>query len=198
MSSSNSARAWAPQLDLTASGTARFDPARVQEAIDRGYEAGLAAGRIAALEAARAQTDAEIAKVRDRADAVMWAVSQTADRLAEHEASITEAFAHKSIVAATELAEAIVRRELADETRRAAAACERTLAALDRGSEASVRLHPDDIALLAGFDLPPNVRLEADETLTPGDAIAHAADRTVDARIATAIERAKAAFGAEL
>lgn len=198
MNSSNSARTWAPELDLTAAGTSRFDPARVQEAIDRGYEAGLAAGRIAALEAARAQTDAEIARVRNRADAVMQAVSETASRLAEHEVSITASFARQAVEAAAELAEAIVRRELTDDTRRAMAACERTLAAIDRRSEASVRLHPDDIALLAGFDLPPNVRLEADDTLTPGDAVAHAADRTVDARIATAIERAKAALGAEL
>lgn len=192
MNSSSSARTWAPGLDLTAEGLGRFDPARVQDAIDHGYETGLAAGRAAAIEAAQADAEVEIARLRVRADSLMVSIAEVAERLGEHEADTAAVFARAAATAAATLAEAIIRRELSDDTRRAAAAMERVLTGLDRGHAARVRLHPDDAAMLGGSDLPPNVAIEPDPSLRPGDAVAHTDDRTVDARIATAIDRARA------
>lgn len=191
MNSSSSARSWAPALDLTTDGLGQFDPARVQDAIDRGYEAGLAAGRVAALEAAEAQTQAEITRLRSRADSLMIRIGEVAERLGEHEADTAAVFARQAATAAAALAEAIIRRELSDDSRRAAAAMERVLTGLDRRHEARVRLHPDDFAVLGGTEVPANVAIEPDATLLPGDAVAHTDDRTVDARIATAIDRAR-------
>lgn len=194
MNSSSSPRAWAPQLDLTTDGRARFDPSRIQEAIDRGYEAGLEAGRLDAIAQAQAHTEAELARARARVDQLLARIADEADRLSEHEIRTSIIFAERAIDAAAALAQTIIGRELSDDTQRAASAAGRVLSALDRHTDARLHLHPEDAALVAGMDLPANIVVEPDASLRPGDALAHTEDRTVDGRITAAIDRARQAM----
>jgi len=193
MSSSSSAvpvAGWAPSLDLTPRGLSRFDPERVQQAIDEGWRAGFEAGRAEATARAREALDAELAVIRQQAAAVLDRLARTIDDLAASEAQAAEGFARTAAGAAAALAEAILGRALADEVLGATAAAERALAALGEPAAAILRLHPDDVALLG--DTGAAVRVVADPSLGRGDAVAESDDRTVDARIATALRRALA------
>ena len=193
MSSSTSAApvaGWAPPLDLSTEGLSRFDPARVQQAIDDGWAAGFDAGRAEASARAREALDAELALVRQHAAAVLDRLARTIDDLAASERQAAEAFGRAAAGAAVALAEAILGRALADEVLGATAAAERALAALDHPSDAVLRLHPDDVALLG--DAGAAIRVVADPSLARGDAVAETEDRRVDARIATALRRALA------
>ena len=193
MNSSSSAvpvAGWAPSLDLTPRGLSRFDPERVQQAIDEGWQAGFEAGRAEATARAREALDAELAVIRQQAAVVLDRLARTIDDLAASEAQAAEGFARTAAGAAVALAEAILGRALADEVLGATAAAERALAALGEPAGAILRLHPDDVALLG--DTGAAVRVVADPSLGRGDAVAESDDRTVDARIATALRRALA------
>jgi len=119
-----------------------------------------------------------------------WCSTPSWPRRAEDAAA--HAFAAQVAEAAVAVAGAIVGRELGDETVAATAAAQRALAALGRERGAVLRLHPADVALLGTGDLPGDVRLVPDPTLARGDALAETDDRTVDARIGTALGRALA------
>jgi flagellar assembly protein FliH len=193
-SSSRPAGAWAPSLDLTPAGLSQFDPRRVQRAIDDGYRDGLEAGRAEALAVGQAAVTAELDTIRHRASALLDGLARAGDALASQEEATARAFAATVAQAAVEVARAAVGRELADEVVAATAAVERSLTALGRRPGTVVQLHPDDIALLGGETLPEGLRLEPNPGLDRGDALAHTDDRTVDARIATALDRALAAL----
>lgn len=189
---SSSSDTWAPGLDLTPAGLSQFDPARVQRAVDDGYEAGLEAGRAEALAAGRERVTAELDEVRARATALLDSLARCGVQLAEHEHATAQIFAANVAHAAVEVARAVLGRELSDEVVAATAAVDRALSALGRRPGTVVQLHPDDIALLDPAELAEGLRLEPDAGLQRGDAVAHTDDRTVDARIATALERALA------
>lgn len=167
----------------------------------RGYADGHAEGfRAAAAEAAaahrvaeeeRAARDAESA--RDVASALA-ALRSAARSLAERESALT-AIAHSQILEhAVELAETILIGELQDTARSATAAVRRALAAVDPGDIRGLRLHPDDLRVLEQLDgETPAFPLIADDTLDRGDAVASLDHGHVDARIAGAIDRARAA-----
>jgi len=195
MSSSSSAAVpiagWTPSLDLTSSGLSRFDPARVQQAVDDGWAAGFEAGRAEAAARVQEALDAELAAVRARAHAVLQQLEAAVAALADAERAAAAAFASGAATAAIALAEGILGRALADEVLAATAAAERALGALDHPDEAVLRLHPDDVALLDARDLGPGIRLVGDGSLAPGDAVAEAGDRRVDARIGAALARAQ-------
>lgn len=193
-SSTRSAATWAPDLDLSPTGLSRFDPARVQRAIDDGYRDGYAAGRAEAHEAGRREVAEHVEAIRDEAAAVLASVAATGERLARHEETTARAFAEAVAGAATRIAEAILARELTDETVAATAAVERALGALGRRTGIVLQLHPDDLALLDTEHLPDDLRLEPNPGLDRGDAVGHTADRTVDARLAAALDRARAAL----
>ena len=193
MSSSSDAAVtgtWAPALDLTADGMSRFDPARVQQAIDDGYRAGFEAGHADGVASGRRQLDADRDELRQAAGALLASLEAAVERLARAEERASASFAARVADVAVQLSGAIVQRELADETVAAVAACERALAALGRHDHIRLRLHPDDIALLAGADLPAHVELQPDPAVRRGDALGHTDDRSVDACIDTALERA--------
>jgi flagellar assembly protein FliH len=199
-SSSSPARigAWTPALDLTPAGLSRFDPARVQQAIDDGYAAGFDAGRAEALARAQAALDAEVATARAQVQALVASVGRAVDAVHAAEAEAAGAVARHAAEVAVALAEAILGRELAEPSVAAVAAAERALAALDRRAAVVLRLHPDDIELVDAGALPAEVRVVADAGLARGDAVAETDDRTVDARVGAALQRALAVLsGAE-
>ncbi|MBF4587297.1 hypothetical protein [Curtobacterium sp. VKM Ac-2887] len=196
----------------TAAATERASGADV-----RGHAAGYTAG----LRAAQAETDALRARLQAehaaltaslRADtvrriAVLDAatnamLSTVAPVLSDAEASVASA--------ATDLAEAIVGYEIrasrpavgTDDDREARitsgaeTTVRRALASIDRSVPVAVRLSPADAARVADVDLP--VPVVADPALRDGDAVVDLPDGILDARIATALDRARTALGVEL
>jgi len=203
------------------------DPAgreRASSADVRGHAAGYTAGLRAAqaeTDALRARLEAEHAAritalqadtarriaVLDAATNAM--LSTVAPVLADAEASVASA--------AVDLAEAIVgnvvraSRPAHDATvadgpdgqgsreapiaSGAEATVRRALASVDRTVPVAVRLSPADAARVAGLDLP--VPVVADGTLRDGDAVVDLPDGMLDARIATALDRARTALGVD-
>ncbi|PYY64594.1 hypothetical protein DEJ30_06865 [Curtobacterium sp. MCPF17_003] len=161
------------------------------------------AARIAALQADTARRIA----VLDAATNAM--LSTVAPVLADAEASVASA--------AVDLAEAIVgnvvraSRPAHDATvadgpdgqgnreariaSGAEATVRRALASVDRTVSVAVRLSPADAARVAGLDLP--VPVVADGALRDGDAVVDLPDGMLDARIATALDRARTALGVD-
>ncbi len=96
---------------------------------------------------------------------------------------------------AIDLAELIIAAELSDAGASAAAAARRALSATDAAAVRRLRLHPDDLRVLsaeAGDDIP-GLTLVPDETLTRGDAVAVLEHGVIDARVGTALDRARRA-----
>ncbi|TCL81082.1 MULTISPECIES: hypothetical protein [unclassified Curtobacterium] len=213
--------------DTTTAGTVQriaFPAIGTAAATDRASGAdvrGHAAGYTAGLRAAQAETDALRARLQAehaaltaslRADtvrriAVLDAatnamLSTVAPVLSDAEASVASA--------ATDLAEAIVGYEIrasrpavgTDDGREgritsgAETTVRRALASIDRSVPVAVRLSPADAARVADVDLP--VPVVADPALRDGDAVVDLPDGILDARIATALDRARTALGVEL
>ena len=197
---------------------------RASSADVRGHAAGYTAGLRAAqaeTEALRARLDAEHAArvTASQADtarriAVLDAatnalLSTVAPVLADAEASVASA--------AVDLAEAIVGNVVrasrpahdatvldgpdgpgsreARITSGAEATVRRALASVDRTVPVVVRLSPADAARVAGLELP--IPVMADGTLLDGDAVVDLPDGILDARIATALDRARTALGVD-
>ncbi|MDQ0029431.1 FliH/SctL family protein [Arthrobacter bambusae] len=185
-----------------------IQPAARSSKEDRGYTQGHAAGYAAGIRAAAA----EQLRLREQLQAEHHAMLD-AGRLAVAEAvGVLEAAAAASrrsrgvvledaqdvlAASAIELAEAILGYELDNGANTARAALARALGAAS-GAETitAVRLHPADLAALAAVDAgnPSGVELKADPALNPGDAIAEYPQGWLDARLSTALERAKAAL----
>lgn len=203
------------------------DPAgreRASSADVRGHAAGYTAGLRAAqaeTDALRARLEAEHAaritalqadtarRVAVLGAATNAMLSTVAPVLADAEASVASA--------AVDLAEAIVgnvvraSRTAQDATvtdgpdgqgsreariaSGAEATVRRALASVDRTVPVAVRLSPADAARVAGLDLP--VPVVADGALRDGDAVVDLPDGMLDARIATALDRARTALGVD-
>jgi flagellar assembly protein FliH len=102
------------------------------------------------------------------------------------------------VASALELAEAIVGRELSDDEAAARAALARVMAQPINSVVPLVRMNPDDLALLADEVLAHrDVTFVPDPQLHRGDAIAEFPDGFLDARIGTALERAKLVLGGQ-
>lgn len=175
-------------------------------ATDRGFTQGHAAGYAAGMRAAaeelrrlREKLLAEQAEGLDagrlavaRAVTVLEAAASAAQR--RREATVAEI---EDLLAATalELAEAILGYELAHGERTARAAVDRALKHSD-GTLTTVCLHPGDLAALeaSGVVLPAGVELKADAALNPGDAVAEYPQGWIDARLGSALERARQAL----
>jgi flagellar assembly protein FliH len=103
-------------------------------------------------------------------------------------------------VSALDLAETIIGAELADGERSATAALGRALAVVDPTTITTIRLNPLDLGVLDRAVLDGTVRaisgvsLTADASIARGDAIADLPLGFLDARIATAVARARAAI----
>ncbi|TFD47264.1 hypothetical protein E3T55_15455 [Cryobacterium frigoriphilum] len=209
-----------PRLNVaTHTETAAQTDAAVQireQARAAGHSAGYAAGlRAAAVEAA-AQTDrveaaqqAAAQAAQARIDRAVHLLSAAAAALEAKAAPNIREVESALIDTALELTEAVIGFELADTETSARRAFERALGQADEAETRTVRMHPADVLVLnstvsgsmfgsATADLP-GVELVADPTLNRGDAVVDFSDGFLDARLASAFARAKAALtGARL
>ncbi|WP_285319413.1 FliH/SctL family protein [Pseudarthrobacter sp. lyk4-40-TYG-27] len=175
------------------------------ESRDRGYVQGHAAGYAAGLRAAAADQERQAHAMRVEHDAVLAHARESAARatavLQAAAAAFQQRFAlvlqdSEQVLAAgaLELAEAVLGYEMHDGDRTARAALHRALGGSTSAAPAAVRLHPADIALLDGATADTAVDLVPDPSLARGDAIAVYPDGWLDARLHTAVARARAAL----
>lgn len=175
---------------------AEFEKAKV-----RGYAEGHAEGfragnAVAAAAQERAEADRsarEADEAREVADAVA-AMHAAARSLADRERHLAAVTQSQVLARAVELAELIVAGELIDADASALSAVRRAMAAVDPADVRELRLHADDIRTLERLDAVSSAfALSADETLERGDAVAMLEYGFVDARVGSALERARRA-----
>lgn len=183
---------------LSTAGRERADADSRAAGHAAGYAAGLRAagaelaGQRAALDAEhRAAISHERART-DRAIAVLAAAAAALDgRLLPIVSDAQDAIA----ASALDLAEAIIGAELADDERSAKAAVARVLSAVDPATVITVRLNPLDLGVLdEAVRASAGVHFTADASVARGDALADLPVGYLDARIGTAVARARAAI----
>ncbi|GIF06075.1 FliH/SctL family protein [Actinoplanes siamensis] len=178
-----------------------------QQARTTGYAEGWAQGKrdaaAAAEEAAARARAAEEHHEQRRSAALAQAVNALGRAVTELENQLMPTFTELQEVvlsSAFELAEAIVGRTLHDDEGRGRDALRRAMTAAPEHGDMLVRLHPDDYAHLVDdedgtFEYQGRpIKLHADPTLRPGDAVAETGTATVDATIAAAVQRAREAL----
>lgn len=165
------------------------DPAAVEAELRAGYEAGFAEG----LRAAQQEAAAQHAVLAARAASLLRSLGRAVEALEARTVAELGAVEDAIVAGALALAEAVVGREAAG-ARGAADAVARALALAPRTVEVTVRLHPDDFALLDAGGVPAGVTFAADQAVARGGCVAEAGDCTVDARLPEALERAREAL----
>ncbi len=170
-----------------------------------GWAAGWAAGSRAAAEAAalqrhtidEAQRTAELTRAA-RTDAALALLRRAAEAVTRQLVPVLAQAAAALDDGAATLAQAVLGRELADSDDGARLALARALSLPSDVRVQTVRVHPLDLQVLIGAgvlaELPAGIELVADRTLSPGDAVAEFPDGFLDARIGTAVERARRAL----
>ena len=185
-----------------------IQPAARSRKEDRGYTQGHASGYAAGIQAAAAEQrrlrEQFHAEHRAMLDAGRLAVAQAVRVLEaaaaasqQRRGAVLEEAQDVLAASAMELAEALLGYELNDGGNTARAALARALATVsDVQTVTTVRLHPADLAALDAVDVGSvaGVELKADAALSPGDAIAEYPQGWLDARLSTAVDRAKAAL----
>jgi flagellar assembly protein FliH len=128
----------------------------------------------------------------ERAIATLHAAARS---LGDRERELTSAAQEQVLSCAIELAELIIVGELSDAGASAAASARRAIAGVDPTEIREVRLHPDDLRTLqASADGLAAFALIPDDTLARGDAVATLDHGHIDARIGSALERARLAL----
>jgi flagellar assembly protein FliH len=184
-------------LDLRRTELHRLDPRRIEAAVADGRAAGFATGRAEALAEARAEAERErehlLAEGRADLERLLATTEQAVADATARLAAMDGALADRASEVAFALAEAIVGRELQLASDPGRDAVRRALAHVPDDLEVTVHLNPDDATAIAG-GLPAgrSVTVVPDPAMTRGDCIAVAGSTTVDARIATALDRARA------
>lgn len=183
----------------------RLDGPTAHSERERGYNQGHAAGYAAGLRlageearATREAFDAEREEFRQRAErqiadhnTLLQAISSTAADAALPLLGDAE----RAVAAAgLQLAEAILGTELSSAQTAARAALSRAFPTGEQTPPLQVRLNPADVALLSGTAPAAGIELVEDPSLQRGDALASYPDGMIDARIGTAIDRARAAL----
>ena len=170
-----------------------------------GWAAGWAAGSRAAAEAGalqrhtidEAQRTVELVRSA-RTDAALTLLGRAAEAIARQLVPVLAQATATLDDGAVTLAQAVLGRELADSDDGARLALARALSLPPDVEVQTVRVHPLDLQVLIGAgvmaDLPAGVELVADRNLSPGDAVAEFPDGFLDARIGTAVERARRAL----
>lgn len=169
-----------------------------------GHAAGYAAG-LRAAEAEHARRRAELERAAHAQSAAHEAESAAAAAVLRRCALALEqrvvdevrTLHAELIAAAVSIAEAVIGRELVEGEASARAALRRALTAADDAEPIAVRLHPDDVRALADAGVTAPVPLVSDAALSRGDAITELPAGWVDARIATALDRVRAALAEE-
>src|SRR5690554_2457477 len=167
-----------------------------------GHSAGYAAGLQAAADdiaAEEARREAELAAALAAGEARIAetiAVLTAASEALERRTLPVLAEAQDAIAATSvELAEAILGRELGDSETSAVSALHRALADIKLDLVQVVRLNPQDLEFLDWQGrLTPGVTFEADATLARGDAVTEFEEGYLDARVSSALARARRAI----
>jgi flagellar assembly protein FliH len=182
-------------LDFPAVGRRTDDAASV-----RGHAAGYAAGRRQAeqeLQELRSSIAAEAQAARVSATAeltrAMNALESATAQLRAQELPVLESVDGAIARAAFELAEAIIGHELADGEGSARTAVRRATES-SPAAATRIRFNPRDIALMAPHQFAPGLVLVGDETIEPGGAVVEVDNGSIDARVMSALARAKAAL----
>lgn len=165
----------------------------------RGYAAGYAAGlRAAAQEVAESETRRGIEhgemlqRTREQVEATTAALDAAAVALDGRTLPVLADAQDTLAEAAVELAEAILGYELEDGEKSARSALDRALTSVGPQAVHTVRLNPEDLSLLQEQGLHRDgVELVADRSVERGDAVGEFPDGYLDARIGTALSRAK-------
>jgi flagellar assembly protein FliH len=194
-----------------ASDQADPDLERRTRAEASGHAAGYAAGLRAAdaeLTARRAVLEAEhadaLARLHEATSASLTALAAAGRALQDRVVPALHEAEEALVATAFDLASAVVGYEVAasERTREgdprvgrtARAALGRALDGLDPTVVVRVRLHPADAALVAEAARSAGVDVVGDPSLRPGDAEADLPTGLVDARLATALDRARVAL----
>ena len=169
-----------------------YEKARLQ-----GHAAGFAAGAaegtrvLDAERAAAAQqsaTDARSAKART--EYVISVLQSAGEAMFSRAAPVSESMDDALAEAALQLAEAILGHELADGPTSARAALARATGPATPSPVHTVRMHPDDLAVLdSSTRAAAGVAFVADASLRRGDAMADYADGFLDARLSASLDR---------
>lgn len=185
-------------------GVEPLGPAAQAEAA--GYAEGLrrAAAHEEASRLARAEAlEAERRSREERIGSALTALGQAVARLDARQAPLLSEVDRTLARAALDLAEAVLGREVADGRTGAEDALRRIFAAVPAGRVLTVHLNPADLATLregmaADDGQADSVRYVTDPALEPGDATAELQHGWLDARIASALERAREVLGVGL
>ncbi|WP_431278784.1 FliH/SctL family protein [Leifsonia poae] len=176
--------------------------AATETARSRGFAAGYADGlRAAAVEQAAWADAAEAERVLEN-EAATVRLAHVASTLRSAAVDLTEctvpvlAEAEQALIAAAfELAEAVIGSAQSDRLAAARSAVARVLDSEVAGEVGVVRLNPDDLEVLSPIVPQGELRFVADPALAPGDAIGELPEGWLDARIRTALDRAREALG---
>lgn len=185
-----------PRLDAPADAAERAAARRrgFSEGHAEGYRAGLAAAQEEqrrADEDRRAREAAAAAQVASALEALDAARAALDDRARE----LTAAAEEHVLRCAVELAELLVAGDLADGGTAAAVAVRRALLAADPDDIRTVRLHPADLhALGDAVTTLAGIALVADDAVGRGGAVVTLDHGFVDARLASALDRARRAL----
>lgn len=168
----------------------------------RGHAAGYASGlRAAAEETERlrarlnAEHEAALAVARQQVARSVEVLNRAVHSLEQSVLPAAEELQESLAAAALDLAEALLGQELDDAETSARAALTRALTGVRRSEVQAVRLHPRDLAALDLETITSaDVRLRADSSLNPGDAVTDFTHGYLDATLASAVQRARAAL----
>lgn len=163
-----------------------------------GYAEGLQAGA-AEVAAREERLEAEATQALAAAMAELHQAAQAlrtaAQRVTMLARPVLAEAEHAVVEGGLELAEAIVGVELDDAPNGARAALARVLAHESAAEVVRVRLHPDDLGMLdPALRAEAGVPLVADPSIRPGDALGECPDGVIEATIAGAMTRARAAL----
>lgn len=168
------------------------------QAVQRGYAAGLARGRRRAelerdrlLAAIAADAAAERELDEQRLARAIEALDDARRALDRRVAPVLDEAVRTVFEAGLSLAEVVIGARLADDDRAARTALDRALAHPSARAGVTVRMAPAAIAALAASGVEPPVELVSDPAIARGDAIAELADGVIDARIGSALARAR-------
>jgi len=178
--------------------------AELELARGAGHAVGFAAGRreaaqLAAVEAERVAAERAVADAARAAEhaAALAVLERAAAAAAARTAPVLAELEQRLHAAALELAQAVLGHELRDGEHSARAALARVRQHPQQVGPQTVRMHPRDLAALDAVGVTADVdglTLVADATLGLGDAVSEHPDGYLDARLATALDRVRAAL----
>jgi flagellar assembly protein FliH len=174
-----------------------IDAKLVERVMTQAREAGFQTGYAEGITQAQAAADAARAEAERRIARACAAVGAAAGELATRETASVEAVEDEVAAIAFELARAILGRELEVATAPGAAAVARALSLAPPRQPVTVRLHPDDLAVLGDpAALAPGREVIAipDPSVTPGGCLVESGGALIDARVEPALERVRQAM----